>query len=85
MQNLLPIVDPDIGQSIAQAIDDEKEYVEKQIRRLEKENPAIAEFISRWSLMHDELLVEVALCGVLVYRLLESQAEADKMSEEIHI
>ena len=83
--NLLPIVDADIGQSVAQAIENQSEYTEKLLKRISKENPVVAEFIMKWAMLNEDSMEETTLCGLIVYRLLESQAEADKMSEEINI
>lgn len=75
---MLPRVKEEIGYSIAESIgDDDAEFIMTEIKKIEMENPVIADFIGRWS--QDPKTV---FCGILVYKLLRSQAEADKMNEE---
>lgn len=86
--SLLPQVDPDTGHSISHYLNryDDAEsdaaVVEDELRLIEKENPAVAEFIGRWSTKEGKVLCRVAFCGILVYRLLRSQAESDLMDAE---
>ena len=88
---LLPVVSPDTGHSISHYLGkydnagSDKVVIRKELKAIEEENPAIAEFIERWCSKegkNKKNLVHSALCGILVYRLLRSQAEADQMKLE---
>lgn len=80
----LPVVNPEVGYSVATEIGgDQMEYAEEQLRRLDDENPAVAVFIREWAERSEEPMS--ALGAICVYRMLESQAEANSMMEEIHL
>jgi hypothetical protein len=82
----LPVVNPDVGKSVAIAVErsgDQMRYTEDQLERLDEENPAVACFIREWAERSEEPLSAVGM--VCLYRILESQAEADAMMEEIPI
>ncbi len=83
MENLLPFVTNEVGHSVAQSLDqgDDKKNCEVQLKRIKKTNPAVAEFIRRWSKTCKDK-IGAMMCGILVYKLLESQAEADRMNKE---
>lgn len=86
---LLPKVHVDTGHSIAHYLnrynnaESDKEMVKKELKLISKENPVVGEFIKRWALKERKTkqVVHTALCGILLYRLLCSQAEADQMAE----
>ncbi len=59
-------------------------YVVDILTRLGEENPKVANFISSFAMTTRDQL-GTAYMGVLVYRLLESQAAADKMKREFPI
>lgn len=82
----LPHVNFDIGHSLAREVvcRDDKEYLEEQLNRLEKENPAVSRWIRNFSKTTRDRLGSM-FCAVMVYRLLESQAEADRMTREIKV
>jgi hypothetical protein len=85
MKNLLPFVTNEVGCSVAQSLsNDDKKNCITQLKRIKKTNPAIAEFIQKWASYceNKEEKIRTVMCGVLVYRLLESQAEADLMNEQ---
>ena len=79
----LPIVTQDVGYSVKAELEQTpaNEYVTKILERLEVENPCVAEFISHFSLQHEDS-VAVSTSALLVYRLLESQMQADEMKDE---
>lgn len=57
------------------------EQVEKLVERLERSNPCIARFVHQLASKHPES-AEVYAAALVVYRLLESQDEADRLKEE---
>ena len=58
------------------------EYVIKMLERLERENPCVAEFVTRLAIQNDDP-VGITTAALLVYRLLESQAEADALRQQL--
>lgn len=84
MENLLPVVNQEIGFSVSQSIPDvtDKEFVKQELKKIKKENPVIANVIARWANL-DKGKIHTAYCGIMVYKLLRSQAEVDKMEREI--
>jgi hypothetical protein len=88
MKNLLPIVTKEVGYSIAKDMchDDEK-YVIEEIQKIQDENPVVSNFIMQWMKLNKrkEDRLHVAFLGILVYKMLHSQAEADKMNEEFNL
>lgn len=86
MKDLLPFVYNEVGFSIAASIGDEfdPETWRKEYRHIKKVNPGVAEFIANWS-RHSKDKLHCAIMGVCVYRLLESQAEANRMNEEFKL
>ena len=80
----LPVVDSDlffpINAEVEQLKNDAK-FVKKMLHKIKKENPNIAKFITRFASEQKNSL-GVAICGLMVYHMLESQAEVDKMEEE---
>jgi hypothetical protein len=80
-KGLLPIVSDEIGYAIeAELIQGHKDhYYGKLLKRLsEEDNPCIANFISKMSALSTDPGTTTST-ALLVYRLLESQAEADRM------
>jgi len=57
-------------------------YVAGLLERLERENPCVAEFVSQMALRHGDPIA-VSTAALLVYRLLESQAEADGLNRAL--
>lgn len=85
MKPLLPIVDAEVGFSLAKTVGEkgDSEFIKSELRRINKENPAVADFIKKWAnLSHCPM--HTKFCGILVYKLLRSQAEADRMSEDLN-
>ena len=88
MRNLLPFVLNEVGYSVAAGLDDNDiKNIKKELKHIQKVNPAIAEFINGWSrnASTKDAKIHSAFCGILVYKLLESQAEADQMNTEIRL
>ena len=86
MKPLLPIVKEEIGFSLAHYIGAryDKEFVKTELSKIKKENPEIVSFIKKWSRL-DKCSIHTAFCGILIYQLLRSQAESDKMNEELNL
>jgi hypothetical protein len=83
MKDLLPFVSNEVGFSVAESLEDEynTKTWKKEYLHIKKVNPAVAEFISKWSSLSADRL-HSAIMGILVYKLLENQAECDKMEKE---
>ena len=77
----LPRVSESVGHAVCAEMEQERgnEYIVKILERLEKENPCLAEFISRLAMRHADP-VGVSTSALLVYRLLESQIESDELT-----
>ena len=84
----LPFVLNEVGASIAMSMgDNDIENIKKELKHIKKVNPAVAEFINKWSkeALDKDARLHSAFCGILVYKLLESQAEADYMNQEFKL
>lgn len=81
---LLPKVTTETGYAVCRELErvDHNDYVIRLLERLEEENPCVAEFVSRLAIQHDDP-AGISTAAILVYRLLESQAEADALAREI--
>jgi len=86
MKPLLPIVDSSIGFSLAKYVGEkgDVEFIKTELRRIKKENPAIVDFIKKWADLGG-CQTHTIFCGILVYKLLRSQAEADRMKEDLNL
>ena len=88
---MLPIVSCDIAPSVEHSIPrggTDDEYIMCEMARLNEQNPVIARFISAFATAENrdlDYIRGVTTCGIFVYKLLESQAESDKMKEEIRL
>jgi hypothetical protein len=82
----LPVVTKDTGYAVCRELEseDDNSYIVRMLARLEKENPCVAEFISRLSIQHQDP-VAVSTAALLVYRLLESQSEANALRKQLDI
>jgi hypothetical protein len=85
MKHLLPVVNSEIGFSLAKSVGEQcdKAFIKKELKKIKKENPTVAEFIQKWASLGK--YSHAAFCGVLVYNLLRSQAEADRMTEDFNL
>ena len=79
----LPVVSVATGNSILGELrgDRRGESVQRLLQRLEKSNPCIARFVHQLAARHHEA-AEVYAAALVVYRLLESQEEADRLKED---
>lgn len=85
MKPLLPIVDAEVGFSLAKTVGEkgDSEFMKSELHRIDRENPTVANFIERWAQL-SECPTHTKFCGILVYKLLRSQAEADRMTEDLN-
>jgi hypothetical protein len=83
---LLPFVKTDTGFSIARELVDkfDDSYIKEQLKIIKENNPTIADFITKFSNKCEDKNGS-AICGIVVYRLIESQTEANKMKKEIKL
>lgn len=79
----LPVVTKETGYTVCRELEREREndYVISLLERLEAKNPCVAEFISRLAIQHEDP-VGISTAALLVYRLLESQSEADSLTQQ---
>ncbi|GIW73457.1 MAG: hypothetical protein KatS3mg102_2999 [Planctomycetota bacterium] len=80
----LPRVTRETGYAVCRELEEHpgNDYVIRLLERLEEENPCVAEFVSRLAIQHDDP-VAVSTAALLVYRLLESQLEADELRRQL--
>lgn len=80
----LPVVKNEICGSLEREVCniDEDEYIDEKLAKLEIDNPTIAAWIRRYTEATDDP-TSVAMCAIITYRLLESQAESNKMNLEL--
>ena len=83
---MLPIVTKETGFAVCRELEkvDDNAYIVAMLERLERENPCLSEFVSRLAIQHEDP-VGVSTAALLVYRLLESQAEANELREQLEI
>ncbi|MFC1707083.1 hypothetical protein ACFL59_09725 [Planctomycetota bacterium] len=82
----LPYVTTETGHAVCRELEQEEGncYVMGLLERLEEENPCVAEFVSRLAIQHHDP-VGISTAALLVYRLLESQLEADTLNEQLKL
>lgn len=80
MENNLPEVHPEtcfsIGHWCSQKTD--REIVKSLYKKVKKKNPVLALWIKTWSEKTTDKFGSMA-CGLILYRLIESQFEANEM------
>ncbi|OGF64365.1 hypothetical protein A2Z53_00565 [Candidatus Giovannonibacteria bacterium RIFCSPHIGHO2_02_42_15] len=76
---VLPKIDADTGPEIQKEYLENRDYIADVLRRMADENPLLADFIGLMS-GNSSAQKEIAECVILVYRLLEKQAEKDYAS-----
>jgi hypothetical protein len=86
LDTFLPVVKPEVAASLHREIFDKFDvpYIKNQLARLDEDNPVIGRWIMEFGKTTDDK-VGAMYCGIMVYRLLESQAEANRMAEEIKL
>ena len=82
----LPRVTKETGYAVCRELEQEEanDYIIKLLEKLEEENPCVAEFVSRLAIQHEDP-VGISTAALLVYRLLESQVEADELKEQLRL
>ena len=82
----LPVVSKDVAAAVRAELVASKgnEYAIAILERLERENPELAQFIAIFA-QTQEYAIGVATGAVVVYRLLESQMEADGMGKQFGV
>ena len=82
----LPIVSDDTCSNVDHRLATDEFFLHHNTQKLLKEQPIIAKFIGEFVLNLPECCSHAAmLAAYITYNLLESQAEADKMNEEIKL
>ena len=84
MLDILPVVSKEVAIPIGKSIitENDNEYCKEQLSLLKVKNPVIAHWIENFSNKCEDK-IGATMCGLIVYRLLESQAEANRMKSEI--
>lgn len=83
MKSYLPVVSNEIPFSLIGNLQnaDDIEYIESKLQEIDEVNPIISKWIRSFSKSTKNKLT-TAYCGLVVYELLYSQAEADHMNQE---
>ncbi|MEI7486217.1 MAG: hypothetical protein WCJ72_02190 [Chryseobacterium sp.] len=83
MKKYLPVVKKETTFSLIGNLQnaDDVLYIENKLKEIEEVNPIISTWIRSFSKINKNKLI-TAYCGLMVYELLYSQAEADHMNEE---
>lgn len=80
----LPIVNDEVGYSLQHDIpDNDPDIWLKEYKRIKKINPTIAKWLKQWTKKCKPDRMGVLMCGIMVYKLLESQSEADDLRDII--
>lgn len=82
MEKYLPVVKRAIAASMSANIRgaEDLDFLKSELKEIKKVNPVVSEFIRRFSKTTKDRK-HAAYCGVMVYKLLYSQMEADLMNE----
>lgn len=82
--NKIPLVSPEIGGSLQAQLrnKEEKDYVKEKLGKLDKLNPIVSFLIKNMARSSNDKQ-SVAMCGILVYELIQSQCEANAMKDTI--
>lgn len=86
MKNLLPRVDPAVGVSLEHELSNkvDKIYIQEQLAIIKEENPVISFWIENFAKKTRDKKGAI-FCGLMVFRLLNIQAECNKMKEDIRL
>lgn len=83
----IPVVHPEIAGPLQREIDkfpSDGEYLKKKLSELAEENPVLEHFIRNFAKTTKDPK-GTAMCGVLVFKFLESQAAANRLELEINL
>lgn len=81
----LPEVLEDIRYSVSESLSNykaDKDTVRSELKKIKRENPLVAQFIKNWAKQCKKNAIPVALSGIIVYKMLRSQAEANQMNKD---
>lgn len=93
----MPIVTEGISKSVASDFVQKNDtHIMGELEKIKEQNPYISEFIRKYSLIASEQVLDdecpaesmqsaCAWCGIVVYKLLLSQAECDWMENTIKL
>ncbi|TET36379.1 MAG: hypothetical protein E3J72_09075 [Planctomycetota bacterium] len=76
----IPVVSKDTTNSVIHELTKgmSSDYLANLLKHVREKNPQVAEFLAAFAMKHEDPLA-ISTVGLLVYRLLESQAEADQL------
>jgi hypothetical protein len=83
MEKYLPEVKRAVAASMASNMAgtlDDRQFLKRELKKIKKVNPLVAEFILNYS-KTAKGRAHAIYCGVMVYKLLYSQAEAEEMNK----
>lgn len=85
-ENYLPVVKPEITGSMEQDLmyHSDQSYIKEKLRHLKKKNPVVHAFLKNFSKASKDPIMTV-FGGLIIYKMLESQAEADFLNSELDI
>lgn len=72
----LPLISPETAKAVQMEVLDRKNFCDEEMKRIIKENPRIAHFITMMSDGSSDAKTIIA-CSLIICRLLEVQAEAE--------
>lgn len=80
---MLPKVHADICFSVSKSLTE----INEEFKIIQEENPIVAQLIEDWALYlkRKDDQIHCLFAGIMVYKLLKSQAEVDEMEREIKI
>jgi hypothetical protein len=78
-ESLLPLVKNETRFAVLREYEEDQQYTANLLHRLENENPGMAQLIA--DLSQRDVAKAEALC--LLYRVIESQAEADELNKNL--
>ena len=79
----LPVVSKEVRLALSRDIEENYQSIIDTLKRMAKENPQVADFISQYTAALETTPEQqvTAVGMVLVYRMLESQLEADRLND----
>lgn len=83
---VIPVVNPEVAGPLHKELDKlgEKEFLKKELAELAVENPVLGFMVRKFAKASNDPKT-TALCGLMVFKLLKSQAEANRMELEINL
>lgn len=84
--NYLPTVKPEITCSMEQDLlrHSDESYVKEKLLHIKHKNPVVHAFLTSFSRASNDPVMTM-FCGLIIYKMLESQAEADLMNSEADV